>query len=75
LIRFGFYRDREWLCVIGGTATALSTVGTAISLARIWRWSHMKQPEYRKGPEALESFERHATAILQASWKKRKRQA
>jgi hypothetical protein len=32
----------------------------------------MKQPEYREGPEALESFKRLATAILQAPAKKKK---
>ena len=34
----------------------------------------MKQPEYREGPEALESFKTLATAILQASPKKKKKQ-
>ena len=34
----------------------------------------MKQPEYREGPEALESFKQLATAILQAPAKKKKRQ-
>jgi hypothetical protein len=34
----------------------------------------MKTPEYREGPEALESFKRLATAILQAPAKKKKRQ-
>ena len=34
----------------------------------------MKQPEYREGPEALENFERLATAILQAPAKKKKMQ-
>jgi hypothetical protein len=33
----------------------------------------MKQPEYTEGPEALENFERFATAILQANPKKKKR--
>jgi hypothetical protein len=33
-----------------------------------------KQLEYREGPEALESFKRLATAILQAPAKKQKRQ-
>jgi hypothetical protein len=35
----------------------------------------MKQPEYREGPEALESFKELATAILQAPTKKKKKQA
>jgi hypothetical protein len=34
----------------------------------------MKTPEYREGPEALESFKTLATAILQAPPKKKKRQ-
>lgn len=34
----------------------------------------MKQPEYREGPEALGSFKRLATAILQAPAQKQKRQ-
>jgi hypothetical protein len=34
----------------------------------------MKTPEYREGPEALDSFKRLATAILQAPTKKKKRQ-
>ena len=34
----------------------------------------MKQPEYREGPEALESFKSLATAILQAPDKKKKKQ-
>jgi hypothetical protein len=34
----------------------------------------MKEPEYREGPEALESFKQLATAILQAPAKKKKRQ-
>jgi hypothetical protein len=34
----------------------------------------MKQPEYREGPEALESFKNLATAILQAPPKKKKKQ-
>jgi hypothetical protein len=33
-----------------------------------------KEPEYREGPEALESFKNLATAILQAPAKKKKRQ-
>jgi hypothetical protein len=33
----------------------------------------MKAPEYREGPEALGSFKRLATAILQAPTKKKKR--
>jgi len=33
----------------------------------------MKQPEYMEGPEALENFQRLATAILQAPTKKQKR--
>jgi hypothetical protein len=32
------------------------------------------KPEYREGPEALESFKTLATAILQAPAKKKKRQ-
>jgi hypothetical protein len=32
----------------------------------------MKQREYTEGPEALANFERFATAILQASPKKKK---
>jgi hypothetical protein len=35
----------------------------------------MKTPEYREGPEALENFKSLATAILQASPKKKKKQA
>jgi hypothetical protein len=35
----------------------------------------MKQPEYTEGPEALANFERFATAILQASPQKKKKQA
>jgi hypothetical protein len=35
----------------------------------------MKQPEYREGPEALDSFKRLATAILQAPAKKKKKWA
>jgi hypothetical protein len=35
----------------------------------------MKQPEYTEGPEALENFERFASAILQANPKKKKKQA
>jgi hypothetical protein len=35
----------------------------------------MKTPEYREGPEALESFKTLATAILQAPPKKKKKQA
>jgi len=35
----------------------------------------MKEPEYNEGPEALENFERFATAILQANPKKKKKQA
>jgi len=34
----------------------------------------MKQPEYREGTEALESFKELATAILQAPAKKKKKQ-
>jgi hypothetical protein len=34
----------------------------------------MKTPEYREGPEALESFKQLASAILQAPAKKKKRQ-
>jgi hypothetical protein len=34
----------------------------------------MKTPEYREGPEALESFKRLATAILQVPGKKQKKQ-
>jgi hypothetical protein len=34
----------------------------------------MKTPEYREGPEALENFKSLATAILQASPKKKKKQ-
>jgi hypothetical protein len=34
----------------------------------------MKQPEYIEGPEALENFKNLATAILQASPKKKKKQ-
>ena len=34
----------------------------------------MKQPEYVEGPEALENFEKFATAILQAPPKKKKKQ-
>jgi len=33
----------------------------------------MKQREYIEGPEALQNFERFATAILQAPTKKKKR--
>lgn len=33
----------------------------------------MKQPEYTEGPQALENFERFATAILQAPAKKKKK--
>ena len=32
----------------------------------------MKQPEYIEGPEALENFEKFATAILQAPVTKKK---
>ena len=35
----------------------------------------MKQPEYIEGPEALQNFERLATAILQSPAKKKKKQA
>jgi hypothetical protein len=34
----------------------------------------MKTPEYREGPEALESFKQLATAILQAPHEKQKKQ-
>jgi len=34
----------------------------------------MKTPEYTEGSEALENFNRLATAILQASPKKKKKQ-
>jgi len=34
----------------------------------------MKQPEYIEGPKATENFERLATAILQAPYKKKKKQ-
>jgi hypothetical protein len=34
----------------------------------------MKPVEYTEGPEALENFERFATAILQANPKKKKKQ-
>jgi hypothetical protein len=34
----------------------------------------MKTPEYREGPEALESFKTLATAILQAPSPKQKKQ-
>jgi hypothetical protein len=32
----------------------------------------MRQPEYKEGPEALENFEKFATAILQAPVTKKK---
>jgi len=35
----------------------------------------MKQPEYKEGPEALESFKALATTILQTPAKKKKKQA
>ena len=35
----------------------------------------MKQSEYTEGPKALENFERLATAILQAPYEKKKKQA
>jgi hypothetical protein len=34
----------------------------------------MKQPECTEGPEATRNFERFATAILQAPYKKKKKQ-
>jgi len=35
----------------------------------------MKQPEYTEGSQALENFKSLATAILQATGKKKKKQA
>jgi hypothetical protein len=35
----------------------------------------MKQPEYTEGPKALENFKELATAIVQAPYEKKKKQA